>query len=118
MPVIQLNDVPLEDFLDGATYQTIVGDDEGSVPVRLGLQVSPPGFDTGSHHHPYLEIVTVIEGAGEAWIEGEGDVVAVGPGATMVFEPGVRHSFKVTGDTPMKTYGIHASPNRIVARDD
>ena len=117
MPVILVDNVPLEAFRDGATYQTIVGDAAGSTPVRLGLQVSPPGFSTGEHHHPYMEIVTVIEGEGEAWIEDEGDVMPIGPGATMVFPPGVRHYFRVTGDSPMKTYGVHASPDRIVQRD-
>ncbi len=52
--------------LPGATYQTIVGDDGGTTPIRLGLQVSPPGYTTGTHAHPYMEVVTVIEGKGEA----------------------------------------------------
>ena len=118
MPVIHVNTVPFEAFHDGATYQTLVGDDVGSTPVRLGLQVSPPGFSTGEHSHPYMEIVTVIEGEGEAWIEGEGDLIAIGPGVTMVFPPGVPHYFNVTGDVPMKTYGVHASPDRIIQRDN
>lgn len=117
MPVIHVDTVPFEAFHDGATYQTLVGDDAGSTPVRLGLQVSPPGFSTGVHHHPYMEIVTVVEGEGKAWIEGEGEETSIGPGATMVFEPGVRHSFRVTGDIPMKTYGVHASPDRVVERE-
>ena len=117
MPVISLDDVPFEQFHDGATYQTIVGDEQGSTPVRLGLQTSPPGFCTGDHYHPYMEIVTVIEGEGEAWIEGEADLVKIGPGTTMVFHPNVHHSFTVTGDKPLKTYGIHASPDRVVLRD-
>ena len=118
MPVIQVDSVPMENFHDGATYQTLVGDDEGSTPVRLGLQVSPPGFSTGEHHHPYLEIVTVVEGEGRAWIEGEGDEVAIGPGTTMIFPANVRHYFRVTGDKPMKTYGVHASPERVVVREE
>ncbi|MFP6698069.1 MAG: hypothetical protein VCF08_14380 [Alphaproteobacteria bacterium] len=52
--------------LPGATYQTIVGDDGGTTPIRLSLQVSPPGYTTGTHAHPYMEVVTVIEGKGEA----------------------------------------------------
>ena len=117
MPVIHLDTVPVEAFHDGATYQTLVGDEVGSTPVRLGLQVSPPGFSTGEHHHPYMEIVTVIEGEGEAWIDGEGGEMTIGPGTTMIFPPDVRHSFRVTGAMPMKTYGVHASPDRIVERD-
>ena len=116
MPIIHnknIEDLPLH---DDATYKTIVGDDEGSTPVRLGLQTSPPGFNTGIHWHPYMEIVIVLEGEGEAWIEGEGDVGKIKSGTTMVFHPMVKHWFSVTGGKPMKTYGIHASNERVVER--
>ncbi len=49
MPIIHnknIEDLPLH---DDATYKTIVGDEEGSTPVRFGLQTSPPGFNTGIH---------------------------------------------------------------------
>jgi len=71
MPVINIEDVRIEEFGTGRTYQTLVGDDEGSTPVRIGIQTSPPGYSTGTHSHPYMEVITVIEGTGEAWIEGE-----------------------------------------------
>lgn len=114
MPIIRLDDVPKEPFPGGATYQTIVGDESGSTPVRVGLQISPPGYSTGIHSHPYMEIVTVIEGEGEAWIEGQGDAVAIDPGTTLVLPSGVKHGFRATGSGPLKTYGVHASPDRIV----
>ena len=44
MPIVKLDDVEKQTFPNGATYQTIVGDDEGSTPVRAGFQVSPPGY--------------------------------------------------------------------------
>jgi putative monooxygenase len=116
MPVIRLETLPEESFTGGATYRTIVGDDTGSTPLRVGMQVSPPGYSTGIHSHPYLEVVTVMEGDGEVWIDGEGEPVAIGPGTTMVFPAGVRHSFRVTGNRPLKTWGVHASPDRIVDR--
>ena len=114
MPIIRLEDVPEEAFAGGATYQTIVGDDAGSTPVRVGVQVSPPGYSTGTHSHPYMEVVSVIEGTGEAWIEGEGGVVDIGPGTTLVLPAGVRHGFRVTGAGPMRTHGVHASPHRLI----
>ncbi len=116
MPIIRLDDVAKQEFPQGASYQTIVGDDAGSTPVRVGVQVSPPGYSTGTHSHPYLEIVTVFEGIGEAWMDGQDGVVAIGPGTTLVVPPGAKHGFRVTGDGPMKTYGVHASPDRIVDR--
>ena len=116
MPIIRLQDVPKEPFASGATYQTIVGDDLGTTPVRVGVQVSPPGYSTGTHSHPYMEVVSVIEGTGEAWVEGQEGVAQIGPGTTLVLPPGVKHGFRVTGAGPMKTYGVHASPRRIVDR--
>ena len=44
MPIVYHKDVPAEPFSGGATYQTLVGDQEGSTPVRVGIQVSPPGY--------------------------------------------------------------------------
>jgi mannose-6-phosphate isomerase-like protein (cupin superfamily) len=116
MPIIRTTDIEDVPLHDDATYRTLVGDDEGSTPVRLGLQTSPPGFNTGVHWHPYMEIVIVLEGEGEAWIDGEGDIAPIGPGTTMVFPPTVKHWFGVTGVSSMKTYGIHASPDRVVER--
>jgi quercetin dioxygenase-like cupin family protein len=114
MPIVYHKDVPEEPFSGGATYQTLVGDQDGSTPVRVGIQVSPPGYSTPTHSHPYLEVVTILEGTGEAWIEGQGDVMPIGPGMTMVFLPDVPHWFRNSGATPLKTYGVHSSPKRIV----
>lgn len=114
MPVIALADVPHEPFRGGATYQTLVGDGEDATPVRIGIQTSPPGYRTPLHSHPYMEVITVLEGAGEAWIEGSDEIVALAPGVTLVLPAGVRHWFAATGATPLKTYGVHASARRIV----
>ena len=113
MPVVVHDEVPFDPFPSGATYQTLVGDDQGSTPFRLGIQTSSPGFRTPLHSHPYMETVTVLEGEGEAWMEG-GTPFAIRPGMTMVFPANTRHWFRALGTRPLTTYGIHASPHRIV----
>ena len=85
MPVVYHDNVPSEPFRGGATYQTVVGDQQGSTPVRLGIQTSPPGYRTPLHSHPYMEALMILEGAGEAWIEGSDDLIALAPGMTLVF---------------------------------
>ena len=116
MPVFKNIEIHARPLHDNATYRTLVGNDDGSTPLIIGLQISPPGFNTGVHWHPYMEIVIVLEGCGKAWIEGEGEVNIIEPGMTMIFPPNVKHWFSVTGKKSMKTYGIHASPNRVVKR--
>ena len=117
MPIVDLKNISKQQFPNGATYQTIVGDEAGSTPVRVGVQISPPGYSTGTHSHPYMEIVSIIEGEGEAWMEEQEGVIAIGPGTTLVMPANVKHGFRVTGTEPLKTYGIHESPTRIVQRE-
>ena len=113
MPAILHESIPHQPFTGGATYQTLVGDARGSTPVRVGIQTSPPGYTTRTHSHPYMEILTVLEGRGEGWIEGEDETLRLEPGVTVVFPPNVRHWFRALGDRPLKTLGVHASPHRI-----
>ena len=114
MPIVRISDVPHEAFKGGATYQTIVGDAQGSTPIRVGVQTSPPGYRTAVHSHPYMETVTVLEGEGEAWIEGSAEIVSLHPGTTLVFPPNTPHWFGAKGNSTLVTLGVHASPNRIV----
>jgi mannose-6-phosphate isomerase-like protein (cupin superfamily) len=113
--VIREAECPLVDFPGGATYRPIVGDDTGAgVPIRTGIQTSPPGYQTRVHWHPYVETLTVLDGTGEAWLDGEPERIALEPGVTVVLPAGRAHAFRVLGDRPLVTLGIHASGKRIV----
>ena len=114
MKAIYHKDVPRQPFPGGATYQTLVGDERGSTPVRLGIQVSDPGYETPYHSHPYMEILTIVAGTGEAWGEGFEGLLKLEPGMTVVLEAHKRHAFRVTGTTQLVTHGVHTSPERIV----
>jgi len=116
MPIIQIEDAQREEHESGRIYQTLVGDDAGSTPVRVGIQTSPPGYSTGTHSHPYMEVVTVLDGTGEAWIDSEDNVTAIEPGTTIAAPANTTHGFRNTGQTPLRTMGIHASPKRITHR--
>ena len=99
----------------GAAYQPIIGDDTGEgLPIRTGIQTSQPGYTTPLHSHPYAEILTVLEGMGEAWLDGEAGVVSLEPGVTITVPPNRAHAFRVVGDRPLVTFGIHAFGKRIV----
>ena len=100
MPIVIHDDVPLDPFRSGATYQTVVGDAQGSTPFRIGIQTSSPGYRTPLHSHPYMEALTILEGEGEAWMEG-GDPFPVKPGMTLVF-PAPGNAERLTAvDVPM-----------------
>ena len=115
LTVIRLADRPRVTLPGGATYQPIIGDDTGEgLPIRTGIQTSQPGYATPPHSHPYAEILTVIEGCGEAWLDGEEGVVIMEPGTTIAVPANRVHAFRVVGNRPRVTFGVHANGKRIV----
>jgi mannose-6-phosphate isomerase-like protein (cupin superfamily) len=119
LTVVRQADRPVADFGGGATYHTIVADDNcADVPVRTGVQTSPPGYATRVHSHPYVEILTVLAGRGEAWLEDRPGVVVMEPGITVVVAPHTRHAFRALGEEPLVTYGVHCNGKRIVQYQD
>lgn len=115
LTVIRLEDRTTVDFGGGATYRTILGDDTGEgLPIRTGIQVSPPGYQTRIHAHPYVETLTVLEGRGEAWLDGDASTVPLEPGVTVAIPANRKHGFRAVGDKPLVTLGIHMHDKRIV----
>ena len=113
--VIREGDRPVVPFPGGATYRTLIGDDNGAdIPIRTGIQTSEPGYATREHSHPSVEVLTVLEGRGEAWLDGEPGTIAMEPGVTISIPAGRVHGFRVLGDKPLVTYGIHSFGKRIV----
>src|SRR5262249_33658727 len=88
-----------------AICQPIIGDDTGDgMPIRTGIQTSQPGYATPLHSHPYVEVLTVLEGKGEAWLDGEAGTVTMEPGVTITVPAHRVHAFRVVGDRPLVTY--------------
>jgi quercetin dioxygenase-like cupin family protein len=113
--VIRETERPVVPFTGGATYRPIVGDDTGEgLPIRTGIQTSPPGYCTAVHSHPYVETLMVLDGRGEVWLDGEAERVAMEPGVTVVLPAHRPHAFRVVGDRPLVTFGIHTFGKRIV----
>lgn len=114
MPAIVHAELPSEPLRKGSTYQTLVVDKAGTTPLFIGIQTAPPGYKTQLHSHPYMEIITVLEGEGEAWLEDTDGVVAIRAGMSLVMPAGMKHWFCATGDIPLRIMGVHASPCRTV----
>ena len=96
-----------------AQYRRLTGED--GLPVFTGVQTCAPGYATPLHWHPYVEYLFVLEGAMEAWLEGQEAAPArLSPGDMIALPACTPHRFQTAGDTTLRILGIHASPNRIV----
>ncbi|MBO0736177.1 MAG: cupin domain-containing protein [Alphaproteobacteria bacterium] len=115
LTVIRHAERPAVTLPGGAAYQSIIGDDTGEgIPIRTGIQTSQPGYATPLHWHPYAEVLTVLEGKGEAWLDGEQGVIPMEPGVTIAVPANRVHAFRVLGDRPLVTFGVHTYGKRIV----
>jgi mannose-6-phosphate isomerase-like protein (cupin superfamily) len=96
-----------------AEYRRMTGED--GLPVFTGVQTCAPGYSTPLHWHPYVECLFVLEGAMEAFLEGEETTpVRLGPGDMITLPACTPHVFRTFGDRTLRILGIHASPTRIV----
>jgi mannose-6-phosphate isomerase-like protein (cupin superfamily) len=119
MKVVRLEDTERVSFGPLSHYQLIVGDDEGSTPVRTGIQTAQPGYAAPVHSHPYVEILHILDGIAEAWIDGEpSSAVVLRKGDTIAVPPETPHAFRVVGDEVLRLLGTHVSPRRIVHYKD
>ena len=117
--VVRLEQQAKVSFGPDAYYQLIIGDDEGSTPVRTGIQTSDPGYVAPVHSHPYMEILHILDGVAEAWVDGQEDrKVTLRRGDTIAMPPNVPHSFRVVGTEVLRLLGTHVSPERIVRYKD
>ena len=113
--VIRLDDTERVSFGPLSHYQPIVGDDAGSTPVRTGIQTAQPGYAAPVHSHPYIEILHILDGVAEAWIDGRPESrVVLRKGDTIAVPPGAPHAFRVVGEQVLRLLGTHVSPKRIV----
>ena len=119
LKVIRLDETDVVKFGPDAIYQLILGDDEGTTPIRTGIQTSQPGYVAPVHSHPYMEVLHILDGVAEAWVDGREDSkVTLRKGDTIAIPPEVPHSFRVVGDEALRLLGTHTSPKRIVHYKD
>jgi quercetin dioxygenase-like cupin family protein len=117
--VVRLDETERVSFGPLSYYQPIVGDDEGGTPVRTGIQTAQPGYAAPVHSHPYVEILHILDGVAEAWIDGRPDsAVVLRKGDTIAMPPETPHAFRVVGDQVLRLLGTHVSPKRIVNYQD
>ena len=117
--VIRLDDTERVSFGPLSHYQPIVGDDAGGAPVRTGIQTAQPGYAAPVHSHPYIEILHILDGVAEAWIDGRPESrVVLRKGDTIAVPPETPHAFRVVGDQVLRLLGTHVSPKRIVNYQD
>jgi mannose-6-phosphate isomerase-like protein (cupin superfamily) len=109
----RLGDAKRVEYGPLAHYFPLIGD--GESPARTGIQVAAPGYVAPMHWHPYVELLFVVEGETEVWLQGgEAEPVRMAAGDCVMLPANVPHAFRTLGGTPMRLLGIHLSADRVV----
>ena len=66
-----------------------------------------PGVGAPSHTHEFEEILTIVEGTAEVWLDNARQVV--GPGTTIFVRTGAIHGFLNVGSGPLKLQAVIAA---------
>src|SRR5207237_1804061 len=108
LKVVRLDETEIVKFGPDAVYQLILGDDEGTTPIRTGIQTSQPGYVAPVHSHPYMEVLHILDGVAEAWIDGREDSrVTLRKGDTLAIPPHVPHSFRGVWSAGLRHHAQH-----------
>jgi mannose-6-phosphate isomerase-like protein (cupin superfamily) len=108
--IASLGDIAARE-LPGRTLRLLVTPETlGAENLSMAVMDCPAGATVlPLHSHPDSEeVIFVLEGEGEAWVDGE--VAPFKQGDAVLFPVGSRHMVRNTGSTPLRTCSIYSPP--------
>ncbi len=108
MKAITHSDQPTEEWRPGVRTRRIVAACDGATALCIFEQWVDPGEGAPTHVHDVEEVLTVIAGRAEIWIDRER--LECGAGASVVIPAGARHGFRNGGTTRLHIHAVLASP--------
>ena len=116
MKVIDHNGQPREDWRAGVTTQMRVSAMTGSAQLTIFDQWCAPGLGAPTHLHAVEEVLSVIEGDAEIWLEDERANVTAGH--SVLIPAGHRHGFRNSGQIVLHVQATLAAPMFEATYDD
>ena len=116
MQVIDHDSQPLEEWRAGVTTRMLVSALTGATQLTVFEQWCAPGHGAPTHRHPVEEVLRVLAGQAEVWIDGHG--IALTAGQSVVVPPGRRHGFRNSGDATLHMQATLAAPMFEASYDD
>jgi mannose-6-phosphate isomerase-like protein (cupin superfamily) len=107
---------PVEEWRPGVTTRMHVSSVMGSMQLCLFEQWCDEGRGAPMHLHAVEEVLTVLEGTAEMWIEDERTTLKAGQ--SMIIPAGRRHGFSNLGKTTLHVQAVLAAPIFEATFDD
>lgn len=107
MPINPAMTAP-EHWREGVVTRMLVSAENGATQLCVFEQWVAPGGGAPTHHHMVEEVLTVLEGEAEIWIEDQRMIVKAGQAARVA--AGRRHGFRNSGAAELHIHAILAAP--------
>jgi quercetin dioxygenase-like cupin family protein len=107
---------PKDEWRPGVLTRMVVSAVKGSAQLTVFEQWCDPGLGAPTHLHAVEEVLTVLEGEAEIWVEA--DRYRVTTGQSAIIPAGRKHGFRNTGSGILRVQAILASPVFEAAYDD
>lgn len=97
-----------EEWRAGVTTRMQVSRLTGAAQLCIFEQWMDPGAGAPTHTHPVEEVLTVLAGEADMWIEAEH--VGLAAGQSLIVPAGRRHGFRNAGPGTLHVQAVLASP--------
>jgi mannose-6-phosphate isomerase-like protein (cupin superfamily) len=108
MKVIVPQDLPPEAWRLGVETRMRVSARNGAASLCIFEQWVAPGVGAPTHSHPVEEVLTVLEGEAEMWMDGERVIVSTGQ--SLIVPAQRKHGFRNSGSVILHIHAVLASP--------
>ena len=116
MRIIDHERQPSEEWRPGVTTRMHVSAVTGSAQLCVFQQGCAPNKGAPTHLHAVEEILSVLEGQAEIWIENERATLTVGQ--SVIVPAGRKHGFRNTGEGELHVHATLAAPIFEASFDD
>jgi quercetin dioxygenase-like cupin family protein len=108
MQVIDPRDVPAEQWRPGTETRMRVSALNAAAQLCMFEQWIAPGSGAPTHSHPVEEVLTVLSGEAEMWLDDLRAIVAAGQ--SLLIPAGRSHGFRNSGTVTLHLHAVLASP--------
>jgi mannose-6-phosphate isomerase-like protein (cupin superfamily) len=108
MQVIDPRDTPPEQWRPGVETRMRVSAASGATQLCIFEQRIAPGNGAPTHSHPVEEVLTVMSGEAEMWLDDLRAIVSAGQ--SLIVPAGRHHGFRNSGTVTLHVHAVLASP--------
>src|SRR6266850_7436152 len=108
MIVVDVRDMLPEQWRLGVETRMLVSAGNGAAQLCIFEQWIAPGAGAPTHSHPVEEVLTVLEGEAEMWMDDLRAIVSAGQ--SLIVPAGRSHGFRNSGTVTLHIHAVLASP--------